>query len=41
MKIFWIAQILEMAESDIFCAKSGADYDAAIEIWLWLFFAEI
>ena len=30
-----------MTESDIFCAKSSADYDAAIINWLRLFFAEI
>ena len=41
MKIFWKAQILEKAESDIFCAKPGADNDAAIENWLRLFFTEI
>ena len=32
MKNFWKPQILEMAESDIFCVKSGADHDAAIPI---------
>ena len=31
MKIFWKASILEMAESDIFYVKGGADDDAAIE----------
>ena len=31
MKIIWKALILEMAESDIFCAKLGADYDATME----------
>ena len=31
MKIFRKAQILEMAESYIFCVKSHADHDAAIE----------
>ena len=33
-EFFWKAQILEMAESDIFCVKSGAGHDAAIENWL-------
>ena len=33
MKISWKAQIFEMAESDIFCANSGADHDTAIENW--------
>ena len=34
MRIFWKAQILEMAESDIFWVKPGADHDVAIENWL-------
>ena len=34
MKNFWKPQILEMAESDIFCVKSAADHDAAIPNWL-------
>ena len=34
MNNFWKPQILEMAESDIFSVKSGADHDAAIQNWL-------
>ena len=34
MKNFWKPQILEMAESDIFCVKSGADHHVAIPNWL-------
>ena len=41
MKIFWKAQTLEISESNIFCAKSAADHNAAIKSWLQLFFAEI
>ena len=41
MRMFWKVQILEMSESDIFCAKLGAVNDAAIENWLRLFFAEV
>ena len=41
MKTFFKAQILEMAESHIFCANSGSDYNAAIRNWLRRFFAEI
>ena len=41
MKIFWKAQILEMAESYIFCVKSHADHDAAIENWLRPLFVEL
>ena len=41
MKIFWKAQTLEVAESDIFSVKSGANHDAEIENWLQLFFFEI
>ena len=41
MKIFWKARILEMAENDIFCAKSGADHDAAIKNMKRVIFAEI
>ena len=41
MKIFWKAPILEMAGSDIFCAKLAAGHDAAIENFLPIFFAEI
>ena len=29
MTIFWKANILEMAESDIFAVKSGDDHDSA------------
>ena len=39
--MFWKAQILEISESDIFCAKLGAVNDAAIKNRLRLFFAEI
>ena len=31
MKIFRKAQILELAQSDIFCEKRHADHDAAME----------
>ena len=41
MKIFGKTQILEMAESDIFCGKTDADHDAAIESLLQLFFDDI
>ena len=41
MKIFWKAQLLEMAETHKFFAKAGADHDAAIGNWLRVFFAEI
>ena len=34
MKIFWKASNLQMAESDIFYLKCGADYDGAMEKWL-------
>ena len=34
MKIFWKAEILEMAESNIFYVKCGADHDGAMEKWL-------
>ena len=40
MKIFWNAEILEMAESDIFYIKWDADDDGAMEKWLWLIFVE-
>ena len=30
MKIFWKPEVLERAESDIFCVKLGAHHDAAI-----------
>ena len=41
MKNFWKSEILEMAESEIFCVESGADHDAAIETWLRPQFGEI
>ena len=31
MKKFWKPEILEMAESDIFYVKLGADHHAAVE----------
>ena len=34
MKKFCEPEILEMAESDIFCVKPGIDCDTAIENWL-------
>ena len=34
MKIFWKAQILEMAESDTLCVKSGDNHDFANGTWL-------
>ena len=34
MKIFWTASFLQMAESDIFYVKLGADDDVAMEKWL-------
>ena len=34
MKIFWKASILQIAESDIFYVKLGADDDGAMEKWL-------
>ena len=39
MKTFWKAHILEMAGSDIFCAKSAADDDAAIQNMMRLLFS--
>ena len=41
MKNFWKPQILEMAESDIFCVKLGADHDASIQNWLRLLFVDL
>ena len=41
MKIFWKAEILEMAESDIFYVKRGPDDDAAMEKWLRSLFVEL
>ena len=41
VKKFWKPEILEMAESDIFCVKSDADCDAAIGNWLRPPFAEL
>ena len=41
MKSFWKAEILEMAESDIFYVKWGAYDDGAVEKWLWLLFVEL
>ena len=34
-EIFWKASILQMAESDIFYVKWGADDHGAREKWLW------
>ena len=41
MKIFWKAQILEMAESDIFCVKRSDDHDSGNRTWLQSVFAEL
>ena len=41
MKIFCKAQILQMAESDIFDVKLGADHDVAIQNWLRPRFVEL
>ena len=41
MKIFWKASILQMAESNIFYVKWGADDDGASEMWLQLLFVEL
>ena len=41
MKHLWKPQILEMAESDIFCVKSGADHDTAIKNWLRPLFVDL
>ena len=41
MKTFWKAEILQMAESDIFDVKSGADHHAAIQNWLRPRFVEL
>ena len=40
-EIFWKASHLEMAKSDIFYVKWGADEDGAMEKWLWLLFVEL
>ena len=40
MKKFWKAEILQMAESDIFDVQLGADHDAAIQNWLRFRFVE-
>ena len=40
-KIFWKASILQMAESDIFYVKWGANKDGAVKKWLWLLFVEL
>ena len=34
MKFFWKASLLQMAESDIFYVKGGADDNGAMEKWL-------
>ena len=34
MTIFWKTSILQVAESDIFNVKGGADEDGAMEKWL-------
>ena len=41
MKSLWKASILQMAESDMFYVKWGADEDGAMEKWLWLLFVEL
>ena len=41
MKIFWKAEILQMAKSDICYVKSDADHDAAIQNWLIPRFVEL
>ena len=41
MKSFWKAQILEMAESDIFCVKGGDHEDSANGAWLPSVFSEL
>ena len=41
MQKFWKAEILERAESDIFCVRPGADHDAALENWLRPQFVEL
>ena len=40
MKMFWKSESLEMAESDIFCAKLSDDCDSANGAWLPSVFAE-
>ena len=41
MTIFWKGEALEMAESDIFYVKLGADDDGALEKLLLLLFVEL
>ena len=41
MKKFCKAEILQMAESDIFDVKSGADRDVAVQNWLRPRFVEL
>ena len=41
MKSFWKAQILEMAESDIFCIKVEDHEDSANGTWRPYVFAEL
>ena len=41
MKSYCKAEILEMAENDIFCVKQGGDHDSAMETWLRSFFVEL
>ena len=41
MKMFWKAQIWEMAESDIFCGKGGDHEDSANGTWLPSVFAQL
>ena len=40
-KKFWKPEILEVAESDIFCVKSGADHDTVIGNWPQPLFVEL
>ena len=41
MKSYCKAEILEMAENDIFCVKQVGDHDSAMETWLRPFFVEL
>ena len=41
MKNVWTAEILEMAESDIFYIKWGADHDGTMEKGLRLLFVQL
>ena len=41
MKNWWKAEILEMAQSNIFYAKRSADHDGAMEKWLRPLFVKL